>query len=109
MKELEKINADKTELHALKQIEKKTVLIDTTVLRPGHRCFEINHDTLKCVEAQYEREVNFNDPDTRKVMIKVNCSYINALNSTNALKTYHKGGRKQIKPLLKIGEIKIKI
>lgn len=94
---------DETEHHALKQFEKKTVLIDSTVLRPGHRCFEINHETLECIEAQYEREVNFNKPDTRKIMIKPNCSYMNALNVVNALKTYNKGGRKQSKPFMKIG------
>lgn len=95
--------ADKTELHSLKQFEKKTVFIDSTVLRPGHKCFEINHDTLTCVEAEYEREVNFNAPDTRKVMIKPNHSYINALNSKNALKVYGKGGRTIIKPIMKMG------
>lgn len=104
MKEIQKINSDKTELHALKQIEKNTVLIDSTVLRPGHRCFEVNHETLECIEAQYEREVHFNDPDTRNIMIKENCSYINALNAANALKVYNKGGRKENKSLMKIGD-----
>jgi hypothetical protein len=105
MKDIQKIDADKTELHALKQIEKKKVLIDSSKLRPGHTCFQINNETLECVEASYEREVNFNDPDKRKITIKPNCSYINALNKANALKVFNKGGRKEIKPFMTLGEI----
>lgn len=105
MKIIEDIKKDKTELQALKQFEKKKVLVDTRVLRPGHKCFEINHDTLACVEAQYEREVHFNEPDTRKVMIKQGCSYINALNKENALKVFKKGGRIQKLPLMNIKDL----
>jgi len=104
MKETQCIDADKTELHALKQFEKKKVLVDTRELRPGHKCFEINMETLECVEASYEREVNFNQPDKLKVVIKPNCSYINALNKQNALKVYNNGGRKVIEPIMKMGE-----
>ena len=104
MKELQKIDADKTELHALKQIEKKTIWIGSEVLRPGHRCFQINNETRECVEAEYEREVHFNEADKRKIVIKPNCSYVNALNKENALKVYDKGGRQETKPFLKLGE-----
>lgn len=99
----EDVNADKTELHALKQIEKKTVWIGSEVLRPGHRCFQINNETLECIEAEYEREVHFHDADKRKIVIKPNCSYVNALNKDNALKVYNKGGRIEVKPFMKLG------
>ena len=88
MKELQKINADKTELHALKQFEKKTVFDSSTILHPGHRCFEINNKTLECVEAKFEAEVHFNSPNKRKIIIKEGYSYINALNKQNALKVF---------------------
>lgn len=88
MKELQKIDADKTELHTLKQFEKKTVLIGSKILRPGHRCFQINNKTLECVEASYHSEVHFNEPNRRKVTIKEGHSYVNALNKKNALKVF---------------------
>jgi len=88
MKELHKIDADKTELHALKQFEKKTVFIGSKNLRPGHRCFQINNDSLECEEALYHNEVHFDKPNARKIMIKENHTYINALNKNNALKVF---------------------
>lgn len=79
------------ELHAQKQVEKKTVLIGSTFLTPGHRCFEINTKTLKVEEAQYEREVHFNAADRRKIITKEGYAYVTALNKKNALKRFKRG------------------
>jgi|GEM_PF-2914929 hypothetical protein len=95
---------DEVKLHAEKQFEKKTAFLRKEILRPGHRCFEVNEKTFETKEAQYERIVNFNEPDTRKIVIKENCVYINALNAPNALKVYKKGGRKIQEPFMKMGE-----
>lgn len=91
---------DEVKLHAEKQIEKKTVFIGSQKLIPGHRCFEINEVTGEVVQANYLLSVNFNSPDSKEVLVKPNCVYINALNAKNALKIYNKGGRKEIKPFL---------
>lgn len=86
----EPINKDETELHALKKFEKRTVFLGSKLLRPGHRCFEVNNDTKECVEAKFETEVHFNKPNSRKVVIKENHTYINALNVKNAIKVFNR-------------------
>ncbi len=102
---VEPILKDEVKLHAEKQIEKKTIFLGSEILRPGHRCFEVNEKTLKAVEAEYSRVVNFNSPDTRSIMTKPDCVYVNALNAANALKVYHKGGREVAQPLFKMTDI----
>lgn len=105
MKELKLANIDNVKLHAERQIEKKTVFLGSETLRPGHRCFEINESTLEVTEAQYERIVRFNAPDTRTIITKTNCAYINALNKANALKVYKKGGRNELKPFMSFNDV----
>jgi len=87
---IEPIKKDETELHALKQFEKKKLFIGSKMLRPGHRCFEINNITKECCEAKYETEVHFNKPNARKVITKEGYSYVNALNQKNAIKVFNR-------------------
>lgn len=90
MKEIEKLHQDAKELHAHKQIEKKTLFLGSRLLRPGHRCFEINNDTKECKEAEFVSEVHFMKPNSRRIITKENHTYINALNIKNALKIYNR-------------------
>ncbi len=105
MKEIEKRLKDKINVHAQRQIEKQTVLVGTEFLRPGHRCFEINTITLEVCEAVYELEFNYRGNFyKRKINVKPDCVYINALNKKNALKVYRKGGRLIVKSFMNINE-----
>lgn len=94
MKELKKLYQDGKEQHAEKQFEKKSILLGSKSLRPGHRCFEINNETQECNEATYQSEVHFNKPNTRKISVKKNHYYINALNAKNALKVFKRSYKK---------------
>jgi hypothetical protein len=87
---LKPTDKDQTEQHAQKQHEKKTVLIGSKILRPGHRCFEVNTQTLEVSDAKFETQVHFNAPKRRKIIIKESCVYVNALNAKNALKVYRR-------------------
>lgn len=93
MKDFDKVNQDKTELHALKQIEKKSLFIGSVNLQAGHQCFEINNETKEVAPAQFQTKIHFNKPNTYEIIQKENHSYINALNKKNALKIFNKGGR----------------
>ncbi len=104
MKEIEKKVKDKISITAQRQIEKQTLLIGTSKLQAGHRCFEINTKTLSVKQAEFEAEVNFSKQIKYKVVTKPDCVYINALNAKNALKVYHKGGRKETKPIFNISD-----
>lgn len=97
--------ADKVKIVKQKQIEKKTIFLGSEILRPGHRCFEVNENTLETKEAEYERVVNFNSPDTRSIVVSPECVYINALNKSNAIKVYKKGGRIIEKPFMSFSDI----
>lgn len=81
---------EETEQHAQKQIEKKTVFIGSTKLTPGHRVFQIDTNNMECTEAEYEAEVHYNSPNRRKIIIKLDCAYICALNKKNAIKRYNR-------------------
>lgn len=107
MKEIASHHKDQVKHHSERQVEKKTVLLGTEALRPGHRCYEINTETLEVNEAQYRQVVNFNAPDTREVDTKSNCVYINAMNAKNALKVYNKGGRQITTPFMNINDLKL--
>lgn len=69
----------------------------------GHRVFEIDTNTLEVNEAEYEKinTINFFDAlnmiTNRKIVIRKNKVYIQALNKKNALKVFLNGGRKQRK------------
>lgn len=102
MKEIELHTSDKTKLRDERQIEKKSILTGSEVLRSGHRCFEINTITLDVKEAEYSLEVQFSGKTTRKITMRRDCVYVNALNKKNALKVYHKGGREVVKPFLSL-------
>jgi hypothetical protein len=90
MKETEPNHKDITEQHAEKQIEKKTVLVGSKKLRPGHKCFEINIFTEEVAEAKYEAVAHYHLKFKRKIIIKIGHVYVNALNAKNALKVYYR-------------------
>jgi len=91
--EAEKPLLDETELHAQKQIEKKTVLIGSAKLTPGHRVFQINEKTLDCEEAKYNKEVHYTSADRRSIIVKPDCVYVMALNKKNALKRFKRANQ----------------
>jgi tRNA(Ile2) C34 agmatinyltransferase TiaS len=84
----ERIKSDKVEIHAQKQVEKKTVKLGESFLRSGHTCFEINTKTLECQPAKYEPTATFNGGVKSVIIVKEDCVYVNALNKKNALKVY---------------------
>jgi len=97
MKEIQKIDADATEVHANKQIEKQQVHIGTISPHRGHTLFQINVKTLECTPAEFEKvAVNFVDAQnknistTRKVLIKPYFHYESALNAENAKRKFVK-------------------
>lgn len=76
------------EIVTQKQIEKKKVQLGSSILKPGHTCFELNTKTLSCVPAKHEPQANFAGVLRSRIITKENCVYINALNKKNVLKIY---------------------
>lgn len=98
MKELEMPllpnNNENIELSVQMQQEKKLKYMGNQVLRKGHKCFEINTETMEVNEASYmKKDITLTDALdesylSRSIMQKQNCIYINALNKKNALKKF---------------------
>ena len=92
--EIEKIIPDSVkEVQMKKQKEKKYELQRSIIHQRGHTLFEIDTNTLEVREPFYEesKKVYLDKPqENKKVIIKKDCVYLEALNVKNALKKYKK-------------------
>lgn len=89
MKDFDKVQKDEIKTVTQKQVEKRKVHLGSAMVRPGHRCFEINKDTLEVSEVEYNISATFNNGVKKEINIKENCAYIIALNKKNALKKFN--------------------
>lgn len=94
LKTIAKLTDEKLEI--VKPIDTSLVFLGSVMLKNNHTCFEINLKTLDVVPAEYTSIVNYdqskigNFRKSKKVVIKDDCYYINALNKKNALKKFIK-------------------
>lgn len=93
MKETQLNHKDSLKVVEERQIEKKKSLIGHSILRKGHKVFEIDLKTgiiyfakvIETVEIKNGKPVN-----KRRVDMKENCYYVNALNVKNAKKVFNR-------------------
>ena len=102
MKELnaDELKAAKIQIEAVqgKDQDQQFKFLQSIRKKKGHKVFELNLDTQEIQEAEFhvEKVVDLNDAlrERRKIIIKKNCLYIQALNEKNALRKvingYHK-------------------
>jgi hypothetical protein len=95
MKEFEGVfqEKDKMELSIQKKQQKEKVLVGKLVPHKGHKIWEINEETLEIKLAEFEKKTyiigkNHANPE---IIIRIECAYVSALNSKNALKKYKQG------------------
>lgn len=95
--------SEKTEIVALKPIEKKHKLIGRMKPQRGQKVFEINCTEGTVNEAEFLEEAysyidaisgNLSNGVRKKILSKDNCMYIVALNKKNALKKFFNELRK---------------
>ena len=89
MKELEKLNADQTEVRANAQQQKQQKLLGRIKKHNGHKLWKINNETLEITEAETSNK-NFvvGEHNNSKVTIEKGFTYISCLNKKNALNKY---------------------
>jgi hypothetical protein len=84
---------EKTEVQALKPIEKQHKYHGTLVVHRGHKCFEYDFDTCLIKEAEFETvavEYGTEGNVSKKIAIRPNCGYASALNKKNAIRKLEK-------------------
>lgn len=90
MKELQNIQSDKTELHAVKPIKKELKHLGEVRLQKGQRMWEMDLVTRIIKEAEYEDVVAeyVGGGVRRKLITKENHLYAPAINAKNADKKF---------------------
>lgn len=93
MKELEE--QVKIEASVEKQVKKEEKFLGSMKLSPGHKCWELDLNTLHIKEAEYKKiAINFAAAQKgeisrmRKLLTKESCIYVTALNMKNARKKF---------------------
>lgn len=97
MKETQQHNPDQVQDVRQKEVKKQLAFIGRKVPGDGHKCYELNLETLIMSEIEpIKTDANFNEAKkgklsgSRKINIKENCIYVTALNEKNAIKKFNK-------------------
>jgi hypothetical protein len=88
MKELAEKKQDKTEVHAVKPVEKQLTHIGSLRPQPGQKVFEYNAETHEIHEAKFEEvaAVYGQEGVRKKLLVQPNHAYACAINKKNAHK-----------------------